>query len=112
MEWYTQGTLPKEKAQLLLQNLIYKGESVFVCVCAQYINTHRWTNPHQIWYGGLTLQGPGHRLCFDPGVDPQGQGGPKQGLESIYSRNRETRKTIYKTKVVAKVYFSVGRSYF
>jgi hypothetical protein len=23
-----------------------------------------------------------------PGVDPRGQGGPKQGLESIYSRNR------------------------
>jgi hypothetical protein len=44
-------------------NLIYKGESVFVCVW--YRNTHHWTNPHQIWYGGLTLQGPG-RLCFGP----------------------------------------------
>jgi hypothetical protein len=47
-----------------------------------------------------------------PGVDPRGQGGPKQGLESIYSRNRETRKTFYKTKVVGKVCFSGGGSYF
>ncbi len=47
-----------------------------------------------------------------PGVDPRGQGGPKQGLESIYSRNRETRKIFYKTKVVGKVCFSGGRSYF
>ena len=47
----------------------------------------RWTNPHQIWYGG----------------PPRGQGGPKQGLESIYSRNRDTRKKIYETKVVGKV---------
>ncbi len=68
----------------------------------------RWTNPHQIWYGGLTLKGPGHSLCFGP----RGQGGPKQGLESIYSRNRETRQKFYKTKVVGKVCFSGGRSYF
>ena len=49
---------------------------------------------------------------WTPGVDPRGQGGPKQGLESIYSRNRETRKKIYKTKVVGKVCFSGGGSYF
>ncbi len=56
--------------------LIYKGESVFVClcVCVRYRNTHRWTNPHQIWYGGLTLQLPGHRLCFGPWGAPRGQG--------------------------------------
>jgi hypothetical protein len=40
------------------------------------------------------------------------RGGPKQGLESIYSRNHETRKFFYKTKVVGKVCFSGGRSYF
>ena len=45
-------------------------------------------------------------------MDPRGQGGPKQGLESIYSRNRETRKFFYKTKVVGKVCFSGGGSYF
>ncbi len=85
---------------------------VFVCVCVRNRNPHRWTNPHQIWYRGLTLQGPGHRLCFGPWVDPRGQGGPKQGLESIYSLNGETRQKVYKTKVVGKVCFSGGRSYF
>jgi hypothetical protein len=38
--------------------------------------------------------------------DPRGQGGPKQGLESIYSLNCETRQKFYKTKVVGKVCFS------
>jgi hypothetical protein len=90
--------------------LIYKVESV--CVCVRYRNPHHWTNPHQIWYGGLTLQGPGHRLCFGPRGGPPGTGGPKQGLESIYSWNRETRKKIYKTKVVGKICFSGGGSYF
>jgi hypothetical protein len=82
------------------------------CVCVRYRNTHCWTNPHQIWYGGLTLQGPGHRLCFGPRGGPLGSGGPKQGLESIYSLNRETRKKNYLTKVVGKVCFSWGGSYF
>jgi hypothetical protein len=87
---------------------------VCVCACVQYRNPHCWTNPHQIWYEGLTLQGPGHRLCFVPGGGPQGQGGPKQGLESIYRCNRETRKNIYKTKIVGKVCFrgGGGESYF
>ncbi len=79
---------------------------VCVCVCVRYRNPHRWTNPHQIWYGGLTLQGPGHRLCFGPRGGTPGSGGPKQGLESIYSRNRETRNFFYKTKVVGKACFS------
>ena len=48
-----------------------------------------------------------------PGLDPKpGIGGPKQGLERIYSLNRETRQNFYKTKVVGKVCFSGGRSYF
>jgi hypothetical protein len=42
----------------------------------------------------------------------QGLGGPKQGLESIYSLNRETRQNFYKIKVVGKICFSGGRSYF
>ena len=62
--------------------LIYKVESVCVClcvcvcVCVRNRNPHRWTNPHQIWHGGLTLQGPGHRLCFGPRGGPPGSGGP------------------------------------
>ena len=48
-----------------------------------------------------------------PSLDPKpGVGGPKQGLERIYSLNRETRQKFYKTKVVGKVCFSGGRSYF
>jgi hypothetical protein len=97
-------------------NLIYKVESgcvcLCVCLCVRYRNPHCWTNPHQIWHGRLNLQGPGHRLCFGPRGGPRGQGGPKQGLESIYSCNHETRKKIYKTKVVGKVCFSGGGSYF
>ncbi len=42
---------------------------VCVCVCVWYRNPHRWTNPQQISNGGLTLQGPGHRLCFGSGVE-------------------------------------------
>ena len=49
---------------------------------------------------------------FRPPGWTRGQGGPKQGLESIYSRNRETWKKVYKTKVVGKVCFSGGGSYF
>jgi hypothetical protein len=51
-------------------------------------------------------------MFWPPGVDPWGQGGPKQGLESIYNLKRETRQKVYKTKVVGKVCFSRGRSYF
>ncbi len=51
-------------------------------------------------------------MFLPPGVDPRGQGGPKKGLESIYSPNGETRKKFYKTKVVGKVCFSGGGSYF
>jgi hypothetical protein len=47
-----------------------------------------------------------------PRMDLGGQGGPKKGLESIYSHNRESRKNVYKTKVVGKVCFSGGGSYF
>ncbi len=50
--------------------------------------------------------------AFSQYPDPQGQWGPKQGLESICSLNRETRQKFYKTKVVGKVCFSGGRSYF
>ncbi len=42
----------------------------------------------------------------------QGSGGPKQGLERIYSLNRETRQNFYKTEVVVKIYFSGGGLYF
>ncbi len=83
-----------------------------VCLSESSEPPGHWTNPHQIWYGGLNLQGPGHRLCFGPRGGLPGQGGLKQGLESIYSHNRETRKKFYKTKVVGKVCFSGGGSYF
>ncbi len=45
-----------------------------------------------------------------PSLDPKpGGGGPKQGLEKI---NRETRQKFYETKVVGKICFSGGGSYF
>ena len=48
-----------------------------------------------------------------PSLDPKpGVGGPKQGLERIYSLKRETRQKFYKTKVVGKVCFCGGGSYF
>ena len=83
-----------------------------VCLFESSERPGRWTNPHQIWYGGLIYKGQVIGYVSAPGVDPRGQGGPKQGLESIYSRNRETRKFFYKTKVVGKVCFSGGGSYF
>jgi hypothetical protein len=89
-------------------DLIYKGESVFVCVCVQYRNTHRWTNSHQITYGGLTLQGPGHRLCFGP----WGQGALNRVWRASTAATVRLGK-LYKTKVVGKVCFSgVGRIIF
>ncbi len=42
----------------------------------------------------------------------QGLGGPKQSLEKIYSLNCDTRQKFHKTKVVRKVCFRGGRSYF
>jgi hypothetical protein len=46
--------------------------------------------------GNVCLQWPGDRLCFSPqGWTPRVQGGPKQGLESMYSLNRETRNKNY-----------------
>ena len=91
---------------------IYLSSCLSVCLSESSERPDHWTNPHQIWYGGLTLQGPGHRLCFGPGVDPRGQGGPKQGLERIYSLNRETRQKFYKTKVVGNDHFRGGRIIF
>ena len=38
--------------------------------------------------------------------------GPKQGLESIFGLNCETKQKIYKTKVVGKVCFIGGRIIF
>jgi hypothetical protein len=43
--------------------------------------------------------------------NPQGQGGPKQGLGCMYSLNHATRQKFYKTKVVGQVSFSGGRSH-
>ena len=42
----------------------------------------------------------------------QGSGGPKQGLEKIYSLNRDTRQKFHKTKVVGKICFSGGKLQF
>jgi hypothetical protein len=60
------------------QHLIYICQVVclYVCMYESSERPGRWTNPHQIWYGGLTLQGPGHRLCFGPRGGPPGSGGP------------------------------------
>ena len=63
--WYTQSNL---------KHLIYICQ--VVCLYESSERPGRWTNPHQIWYGGLTLQGPGHKLCFGPRGGPPGSGGP------------------------------------
>ena len=48
-----------------------------------------------------------------PTLDPKpGVWGPKQGLENIYSLNRETRQKFHKTKLVGMDCFSGGGSYF
>ena len=43
--------------------------------------------------------------------DPQGQGGPKQGLGCIYSLNHGTKQKLYKAKVVGRACFSRDGSY-
>ena len=47
-----------------------------------------------------------------PGVDPRGQGGPKQGLRASTAATVRLGKFFYKTKVVGKVCFRGGGSYF
>ncbi len=44
--------------------------------------------------GALLYKGQVIGYILAPGVDPQGQGGPKQGLKSIYIVNRETKKNL------------------
>ena len=86
---------------------------VCLCVCVSGIEIHTV---------GPILTKFGIGIYFDGGKvlkivstqypDPRGQGGPKQGLECIYSLNRGTRQKFYKTKVVGKDCFSGGGSYF
>ncbi len=84
-----------------------------MCVCVSGIEIHTIGQIlTKFGMGALLYKGQVIGYVLAPGVDPRGQGGPKQSLESTYSLNRETRKKIYKTKVVGKVCFSVGRSYF
>jgi len=45
--------------------------------------------------GALLYKGQVIGYVLVPRVDPRGQGGPKQGLERIYSHNHETRKNFY-----------------
>ncbi len=82
---------------------------VCVCVCVSGIEIHT-VGPilTKFGMGPKLYKGQVTGYVLAPRVDPQGQGGPEQGLESIYSLNYETRKKIYKTKVVGKVYFRWG----
>ena len=68
----------QRRVLLLVSNIsnIYLSSCLSVCMYESSERPGRWTNPHQIWYGGLTLQGPGHRLCFGPRGGPPGSGGP------------------------------------
>ena len=79
---------------IALINLIYKGESV--CVCVSGIEIHI-VGPILTKFGmGASLyRGQVIGDILAPGVDPQDQWGPKQGPESVYSRNRETTKIFY-----------------
>jgi len=79
---------------IALINLIYKGESV--CVCVSGIEIHI-VGPILTKFGmGASLyRGQVIGYVSAPGLDPQGQWGPKQGPESVYSRNRETMKIFY-----------------
>jgi hypothetical protein len=58
-----------EQHALKISN-IYLSSCLSVCLFESSERPGCWTNPHQIWYGGLTLQGPGHRLCFGPWGGP------------------------------------------
>ncbi len=68
----------KKKFEVLSN--IYLSSCLSVCMYESSERPGRWTNPHQIWYGDLTLQGQGHRLCFGPRGGPRGgppgSGGP------------------------------------
>ena len=87
-----------------LWHLIYKVESgcvclcVCLCVCVSGIEIHT-VGPilTKFGMGAQLYKGQVIGYVLAPRVDPRGQGGPKQGLESIYSRNRDTRKKIYET---------------
>ena len=69
---------------------------VCVCVCVSGIEIHT-VGPILTKFGmGASLyRGQVIGYVSAPGVDPHGQWGPKLGPESVYSRNRETRKIFY-----------------
>ncbi len=67
-------TIQRYYKQAKIKSNIYLSSYLSVCLSESNEQPGRWTNPHQIWYGGLTLQGPGHRLCFGPQGGPPGSG--------------------------------------
>ena len=88
--------------QFLVNNahLIYKVESVCVCVCVSGIEIHTVGPILTKFCRGPNFTRARSKAMFrPPRLDPRGQGAPKQGLESIYSRNHETRKKIIKQKL-------------
>ncbi len=89
---------------IITQNLIYKGESVCVCPVQKYILLDQ-SSLNLVWGPNFT-RARSQAMFWPLGCTP-GSGGPKQGLQSIYSLNCETRQKFYKTKVVGNV-FLVG----
>jgi hypothetical protein len=81
-----------------------------MCVC--YRNPNHRTNLNEILHEYTPQWGEGLQVGFDPYPNPQGQGGPKQGLACLCRLKCSIWQKLYKTKVVGRPSFSGGRSHF
>ncbi len=71
-----------------------------MCVCVSGIEIHT-VGPilTKFGMGAKLYKGQVIGYVSAPGVDPRGQGGPKHGLESIYSRTVRLGKIFIKQKL-------------
>ncbi len=80
-------------------------------MCVRYRNPNHWTNLNEIWHVYTPQWGKVRSWDLTPYPNPQGQGGPKQGLACLCSLNGSIWQKLYKTIDVGCPCFSGGGSH-